>query len=214
MDLKKGAAARILTETGRSFNPLPKRAIYMAKTNNSSKAPTFFQDENFDTHFKVFHELMSNKVFEILLVASPYDAYILEEDGSLASKIINEYHGLNLSRPPRLTKVSTAANALCALGEKHFDLVIAMPHLDDMDPFELGRAIKGSKPDLPVVLLAHSISGLFPMPETKDSTGIDQIYVWSGDADLLLAIVKNVEDRHNVDQSRSMLPDKGRLEVV
>jgi hypothetical protein len=61
--------------------------------NDALRLPASFQNGDFDTHFKVFHELMSNKVFEILLVASPYDAYILEEDGSLASKIINEYQG-------------------------------------------------------------------------------------------------------------------------
>jgi hypothetical protein len=154
---------------------------------------------DFDTHFKVFHELMSNKVMEILLVASAYDAYILEEDGSLASKIINEYRGLNLSRPPRLTRVDGANDALECIASASFDLVITMPHLDDMDPFELGRSIKQRKPDLPVVLLAHSVRGLFPMPENKDDSGIDEIYIWSGDADLLLAIVKNVEDRRNVD---------------
>ncbi|MEJ2157096.1 MAG: PEP/pyruvate-binding domain-containing protein [Desulfobacteraceae bacterium] len=159
-----------------------------------------YMASDFDTHFKVFHELMSNKVLEILLVASAYDAYILEEDGSLASKIINEYRGLNLSRPPRLTRVDGAKEALERIAAESFDLVITMPHLDDMDPFELGRAIKQSKPDLPVVLLAHSVSGLFPMPENKDSSGIDQIYIWSGDADLLLAIVKNVEDRRNVER--------------
>lgn len=157
-----------------------------------------YMASEFDTHFKVFHELMSNKVLEILLVASAYDAYILEEDGSLASKIINEYRGLNLSRPPRLTRVDDAKGALARIEREPFDLVITMPHLDDMDSFELGRSIKQRKPDLPVVLLAHSVQGLFPLPPNKDRSGIDQIFIWSGDADLLLAIVKNVEDLRNV----------------
>ena len=160
--------------------------------------PAFFQNEDFDTHFKVFHELMSNKVFEILLVASPYDAYILEEDGSLASKIINEYRGLNLSRPPRITQAATAAQAMDMLAQKPFHLVLAMPHLDDMDAFELGLQIKKGHRDLPVVLLAHSIKGIYPLPEGKDRSGIDQVFIWSGDSDLLLAIVKSVEDRLNV----------------
>ncbi|MEJ2040490.1 MAG: PEP/pyruvate-binding domain-containing protein [Desulfosarcinaceae bacterium] len=158
-----------------------------------------YQALEFDTHFKVFHELMSRKVMEIMLVASAYDAYILEEDGSLASKIINEYRGLNLSRPPRLTRVDDARTALELLREEEFDLVITMPHLDDMDPFELGLALKKVKPNLPVILLAHSIQGLFPPPAKKDTRGIDQVFIWSGDADLLLAIVKSVEDRLNVD---------------
>ncbi len=153
----------------------------------------------FDTHFKVFHELMANKVLEILLVASAYDAYILEEDGSLASKIINEYRGLNLSRPPRLTWVPNARQALETLEQKEFDLVISMPNLDDMDPFDLGLAVKQRKERLPVILLAHSEQGLYPAPKGKDCSGIDQIFIWSGDSDLLLAIVKSVEDRLNVD---------------
>ncbi len=157
-----------------------------------------YMASEFDTHFKVFHELMSNKVLEILLVASAYDAYILEEDGSLASKIINEYRGLNLSRPPRLSRVDDAGKAMEALQSEDFDLVITMPHLDDMDSFELGLAIKRLKPDLPVILLAHTIEGFFPLPADKDTSGIDQVFIWSGDADLLLAIVKNVEDRLNV----------------
>lgn len=154
----------------------------------------------FDTHFKVFHELMSNKVLEILLVASAYDAYILEEDGSLAARIINEYHGLNLSRPPRLTRVNSAHEALARLRDANFDLVLTMPHLDDMDSFQLGRAIKQINPQLPVILLAYTVEGLHPLPAEKDTSGIDRIFIWSGDADLLLAIVKSVEDRLNVDK--------------
>ncbi len=163
-----------------------------------------YMASEFDTHFKVFHELMASKVLEILLVASPYDAYILEEDGSLASKIINEYNGLNLSRPPRLTRVEGARTALQKLHDGAYDLVITMPHLDDMDPFDLGRAIKTIRADLPVILLAHSIQGLHPLPTGKDYSGIDEIFIWSGDADLLLAIVKSVEDRLNVENDTAI----------
>jgi hypothetical protein len=174
------------------------RILRMTKSNDSLTLPASFQNEDFDTHFKVFHELMSNKVFEILLVASPYDAYILEEDGSLAAKIINEYRGLNLSRPPRITQAATAAQAMVMLAEKSFHLVIAMPHLDDMDVFDLGLRIKHVHADLPVVCLAHSVKGIYPPPESRDCSGIDQIFIWSGDSDLLLAIVKSREDWLNV----------------
>jgi hypothetical protein len=176
-----------------------------AKMKNISENPKLkYMASEFDTHFKVFHELMSNKVLEILLVASAYDAYILEEDGSLASKIINEYRGLNLSRPPRLTRVDDAKSALAQIERGAFDLVITMPHLDDMDSFELGLSIKQLQFDLPVVVLAHSVQGLFPLPANKDCSGIDQIFIWSGDADLVLAIVKNVEDRRNVENDTQM----------
>ncbi|NIR13445.1 MAG: hypothetical protein GWN86_05650 [Desulfobacterales bacterium] len=117
--------------------------------------------------FKVYHELMSIKVREILLVASPYDAFILEGDESLASRIINEYSGLNLSQPPRLTRTSSVYQALSLLNEKQFDMVIATPHLDEIDAFSLGLKIKKIKPDLPVILLGHSIKGISP-PGYKD----------------------------------------------
>jgi len=93
--------------------------------------------DDFDLSFKVFHELMAKKVTEILLVSSPYDAFIMEEEGRLAERIIHEYRGLNLSRPPKLSWVSTAQEALNALSNKEFDLVITMPRLDDMDAFTL-----------------------------------------------------------------------------
>ncbi|MBN1276489.1 MAG: hypothetical protein JXA35_03285 [Deltaproteobacteria bacterium] len=153
----------------------------------------------FYSHFKAFHELMKIKVREILLVSSPYDAFILEEDGSLASRIVNEYSGLNLSLPPRVTRTSSAHEALKLLGEKEFDMVITMPHLDNMDGFSLGIEIKNMRPNLPVFLLTHSIRGIYPLPENKDCSGIDKIFVWSGNSDLLLALVKNAEDHLNVE---------------
>ncbi len=151
-----------------------------------------------DTRFSEYHELMSIKVQEVLLVATPYDAYIMEEDGSLASRIINEYHGLNLSRPPRLTKVSSGRAALEILDKSDFDLVLTMPNLKDTDPFSLGRQIKKRKPELPVILLVYGQSSLADRQQADES--IDQTFLWSGDSDLLLAIVKNVEDKMNVDR--------------
>ena len=95
--------------------------------------------EDFDPSFKVFHELMAKKVGQVLLVSTPYDAWIMEEDCRLSERIIHEYRGLNLSNPPRFTWVSTAEAALAALSERQFDLVITMLHLADMDAFVLGQ---------------------------------------------------------------------------
>lgn len=150
----------------------------------------------FDPHFKIFHDLMPFKVQEILLVSSLYDAFIMEEDGSLATRLINEYHGLNLSKPPKITRASSAGEALRLLDLKKFDLVITMPYLGGMDAFGLGAAIKKNHPNLPVILLAHNIRSTFP--EKVDSGFIDKIFLWCCEADLLLAIIKNVEDHHNV----------------
>ncbi|HDM10187.1 MAG TPA: response regulator, partial [Desulfobacteraceae bacterium] len=154
----------------------------------------------FYPRFKAFHELMANKIREILLVSSPYDAFILEEDTSLASQIINEYRGLNLSQPPRVTRTASAREALRLLEQKTVDMVIAMPHLEDMDAFSLSLEIKRIKPSLPVTLLAHSTRSIYPLPENLDCTGVDRIFIWSGNSDLLLALVKNAEDSLNVER--------------
>ena len=152
------------------------------------------------SQFKMFHEIMSIKVREILLISSPYDAYIMEEDRSLASRIVNEYIGLNLSLPPRVTRTSSGRNALDLLSQKSFDMVITMPNVDDMDAQTLGVKIKESHPDLPVILLCHSLRSIFPQGEYRKLTGIDKVFIWSGNSDLLLALVKNAEDRLNIDR--------------
>jgi CheY-like chemotaxis protein len=154
---------------------------------------------DFDPHFKIFHELMPFKVEEILLVSSPYDAFIMEEDGSLATRIINEYQGLNLSGAPRITLVSSGREAIEILRRQAFDLVITMPNVGGMDAFALGAAIKKIHPVQQVVLISHSLRGIYPLPENIDCQSIDDIYLWCCEADLLLSLVKNFEDHVNVD---------------
>jgi CheY-like chemotaxis protein len=157
-----------------------------------------FQPEDFDLSFKVFHELMAKKVTEILLVSSPYDAFIMEEEGRLAERIIHEYRGLNLSRPPMLTWASSAREALDVLSQKKFDLVITMPQVDETDAYVLGRQIKSKFPDLPVFLMIQNTSRHLLDRKYSDRGSIDRLYVWSGNSDLLLALIKNLEDRMNV----------------
>lgn len=155
--------------------------------------------DSFDLSFKVFHELMTRKVKDVLLVCSPYDAYIMEEEGRLPQRIIHEYRGLNLSRPPCLTYVSSAREAIDTLSERRFDFVITTPRLDDMPAHLLGREIKARFDDLPVFLLTHNpdLHGLDP--RCADRKVIDRIFVWGGNADLLLALIKSEEDLMNVD---------------
>ncbi len=154
---------------------------------------------DFDPHFKIFHELMPFKVGEILLVSSPYDAFIMEEDGSLATRIVNEYQGLNLTGAPRLTLVSSGREALEVLRRRSFDLVITMPNVGGMDAFTLGPAIKNIRPTQQVVLISHSLQGIYPLPKNVDCQSIDNIFLWCCEADLLLAVIKNFEDHVNVD---------------
>ncbi len=156
---------------------------------------------DFDSQFKLFHELMASKVRHILLVSTLYDAWIMEEDCRLSERIINEYRGLNLSRPPQLTWVATAEEALSALDRRPFDLVITMPRLADMDAFSLGRTIKSEAPSLPVIMLSHGevLSKADYCGKTTPD-GIDRIFVWSGNTDILVALIKSAEDRMNVVQ--------------
>lgn len=154
--------------------------------------------DELDHSFKVFHELMAKKVSGILLVSSPYDAFIMEEDGRLAQRIIHEYRGLNLSRPPRITWVSTAQEALNLLEKGQFDLVMTMPRLDDMDTQVFCGEVRSEYPELPIFLLLHKTGKTFLQTKYLDRHIIDKVYVWSGNTDLLLAIIKNVEDRWNV----------------
>ncbi len=156
-------------------------------------------NNNHDPFFKIYHELMQQKVEDILLVSCPYDAFIMEEEGKLATRIINEYRGLNLSRPPKLSWVSSAEKAFEKLSEKKFDLIIAMPSLDDVSVYEFAGRVKEIYSDLPFFLLVHNTSNIHNYIDRKDEGVIDRIYVWGGNADLLLAIIKNLEDQMNVE---------------
>jgi len=155
--------------------------------------------DSYDPFFKIYHDLMKEKVEDILLVSCPYDAFIMEEEGRLATRIINEYRGLNLSRPPKLSWVSSADKAFEKLSEKKFDLVIAMPSLDDVSVYEFAGQVKEMYPDLSFYLLVHNTCNIHNYLDRKDEGSIDRIYVWGGNADLLLAIIKNLEDQMNVE---------------
>lgn len=102
-----------------------------------------------------FQNLMQRRIFNVLLVAAPYDAFMMEEDGRVEEQLYNEYVALNLSSPPRITRVSHISEALAAMAEKHFDLVIAMPGMDISDTFITAKALKEAHPHVPVVVLTH-----------------------------------------------------------
>jgi hypothetical protein len=168
----------------------------MSISDESKHAP-FDVSDDFDLSFKIFHELMEKRLSEILLVSSPYDAFILEEDGRLAERLVHEYRGLNLTRPPRLTWVSTPGDALDLLSKKKIDLVIIMPRLEDVDSFFLSREIKKKFHDLPVVYLAYDVNPFDFDGKRPVKHPVDRCYVWKGNTDLLLAIIKNIEDQMN-----------------
>jgi CheY-like chemotaxis protein len=149
-----------------------------------------------DSEFRKFHDLMARKVQNILLVSTAYDAWVMEEDCKLSERIVSEYQGLNLSRPPRLTWASSAEEALAFLHQRPFELVILMPQLAEREALTLGQKIKELGLGIPVYLLTHREVFL---PGESPAEGIDRQFVWTGNADLLVALVKNAEDAMNVD---------------
>jgi hypothetical protein len=148
----------------------------------------------------IYHDLMPYKVREILLVANLYDAYIIEQEGRFFEQVRGEYYQLNLSSAPRITGVSTPEEALEKLQEKHFDLVIVMMGVDKTTPIQLSRIIKQIYHNLPIFLLLNNNSdiGLFE-DGNKSINSIDKIFVWNGDSNVFLAMVKFIEDRMNVE---------------
>ncbi|MBN2445222.1 MAG: histidine kinase [Phycisphaerae bacterium] len=146
-----------------------------------------------------FPTLMNQRVEEILLVSSPYDSFILEEDGLLTELIYSEYADLGLTHAPNVTRVPTATSAFNALRHQHFDLVIAMPRLGDMDVDKFRHAIQSRDPNLPVVLLISSEAELKRFVENTGGFDARDVYVWHGEAKLFLAIIKAIEDRWNVE---------------
>ena len=147
-----------------------------------------------------FHNLMRNRVREILLVSTFYDAFIFEQDGRLSEQIFGEYRQLNLSTAPRITSVPTGRQAIKILEERSFDLVITMMRIGEVTPFELRKRIKEKYPDLPILLLLNVQSDISLIKKNANEMQfIDDVFLWHGDAKLFLAMVKSVEDKRNIE---------------
>lgn len=163
------------------------------------------------TDDQIYHDLMTFKVREILLVATVYDAFILEEEDILTEKIFGEYHQLNLSSAPRITNVSFGPEALKMLSTHNFDMVILTMRIDEITPFELSQRIREIDPDIPVLLLLNDnteISLVRDMgPRLKN---IDKVFVWNGDSKIFLAMIKYIEDKLNVDRDTQV----GHVRVI
>jgi len=141
---------------------------------------------------------MNRRMRNVLLVSSIYDSFMLEEDGRLSDQIYEEFQNLNLRTLPRITRVSSANEALDMLEEKKFDLVITMRRLGDMDAFSFGANVKEIQ-DIPVILLLNSVVEIKYLPEFSKRKGIDRVFVWNGDSKIFIAIIKHLEDKFNAD---------------
>jgi len=152
-----------------------------------------------DWRLERFPNLMPHRVEEILLVSTAYDSFILEEDGLLTELIFSEYIDLGLTHAPRVTRVSTGEEALAAIRDGNFGLVITMLRLGNMDLAKFGRAVRELDPELPVVLLIANDIELARFADVRRHADVDSVYVWHGDAKIFLAIIKVIEDRWNVE---------------
>ncbi len=150
-------------------------------------------------HLERFHDLMPYRVRKILLVASPYDSFILEEDGQLNELILAEFLDLNLRNAPLMTRVSTGGEALAMVRQGGFDLVISLLRLGDMHIVDFARKVREQGVAVPIVLLAFDSVEMNALRDHHDLKDIDRLFMWQGDFRILLAIVKDIEDRRNVE---------------
>ena len=143
-----------------------------------------------------FERLTPFRVRDVLLVASHFDHYLLEESGYLAEIMRQEYSDLNLSQSPRIIHSPEARDALRLLKDREFDVVITMTRVGDMDVNAFGIEAKRIRPGLPVMMLSHNTRELAGLSAGE---GIDRIFVWTGDSRILLSICKLIEDERNVE---------------
>lgn len=146
-----------------------------------------------------FQDLMQKRIFNVLLIATPYDAFMMEDDGRVEEQIYFEYVRLNLSSPPRFVQVNDFDTAAQRLSEKQFDLIIAMPGIDISETFEKAKELKRSYPDIPYVVLTPFSREVSRRLENEDFSGVDYVFSWLGNVDLLLAIIKLIEDKKNAE---------------
>jgi len=144
-----------------------------------------------------YQDLMQYRIHEILLISSPYDAFILEEDGKLTEQILSEYIGMNLSYAPRVWNANSAKNATDMIENRFFDVIIVMMRISDVDPINFSKKIKKKYPKKPIVLLAFDQSEIKNL-STFEQDIFDEIFIWSGNSNVFPAIIKCIEDKKNI----------------
>ena len=146
-----------------------------------------------------FANLMTKRIFNVLLIANPYDAFMLEDDGRIDEKIFNEYAALSLRYPPRFTQISSEEEAWAELEEISYDLVICMPSTDKSDFFATGRNIKEKYPHIPIVILPPFSHGVTRRLANENLSAFEYVFCWLGNTDLLVSIIKLIEDKMNLE---------------
>ena len=150
-----------------------------------------------------FMNLMTRRIYNVLIIANPYDAFMLEDDGRIEEKIFNEYMELGLRYPPSFIKVSTAEEASHVLDNNNVDLALCMPGNADNDAFDVARAVKERYPQLPCIVLTPFSHGITRRMQNEDLSIFDYIFCWLGNTNLILSIIKLIEDRMNMEHDIS-----------
>ncbi len=150
---------------------------------------------------KAQYRFMKYRIHKILLVCCSYDGYILEEDGHIESQINQEYLDLNMSNPPSFTRVSSTREALELLGrDDSFDFILTMYNVGELDVFSFAKIVKERHAQIPVALLTSFSKDIYRRLEEQDRSGLDYIFGWHGNTDLIMAIIKLVEDKMNAEE--------------
>ena len=150
-----------------------------------------------------FAHLMTRRIFNVLIVANPYDAFMLEDDGRIDEKLFDEYSELGMRYPPSFTQVSTTEEANDVMQLHDIDLVICMPGNADNDAFEVAREVKQMAPQIPCVVLTPFSHGITKRIENEDMTIFDYVFCWLGNTNLILSIIKLIEDKMNIEHDIS-----------
>ncbi len=160
--------------------------------------------------FWPYHELMKFRVSDILVVASLYDDFVMEADQTYSEQLTEEYSRLNISTPPpRIIRVSNTKRAKEKLEQQHFDIVILTSRVGQ-NPFEFGKEVKEKFPGIVVVLLLTSTADIAGLPPIGNRLGIDHIFLYSGDSDIFLTIIKQVEDLRNLERDTKV----GKVRII
>ena len=146
-----------------------------------------------------FVDLMLRRVCNVLLVANPYDAFMLEDDGRVDEKIFSEYARLGLRFPPRFIQVASLQEAEIQMASGNIDLIICMPAAENNDVFQIARTIKEEHPQTPIVVLTPFSHGITRRMKDEDLSAFEYVFCWLGNTELLLSIIKLIEDKMNID---------------
>lgn len=167
---------------------------------------TSFMENNIPQEWNKFYlkdvsfvNLMMRRIYNVLIVANPYDVFMLEDDGRIEEKIYNEYMELGLRYPPTFTQVSTTEEAAAVLRSTVIDLVICMPGNADNDAFDVARDIKGKFPNIHCVVLTPFSHGITKRMQNEDLSIFDYVFCWLGNTNLILSIIKLIEDKMNLE---------------